>query len=100
MRNPELVVGRAVRPARARQVLLDQRALVYEGGERLLRIALHLGRQFPPDDRADTGQSRRQRDVPEPAGRERDAQDVAGIRFRQPVAALEVAEEGQVLEKW
>src|SRR5690349_16394469 len=52
-----------------------------------------------PDDRADAGEGRGQRYVPEPAAVEGAGQDIAGVGFGQPLAILEVAEEREAAEE-
>ncbi len=86
-------------PGGAGQVLRYQGALGYQGRERALAVALDLVRHVAPYHRAHAGQGGAERDVPEPAAVEGDREDVAGVRLGQPLAALEVAEQGEAAEE-
>ncbi len=65
----------------------------------MLGPRLQLGGVLFRDDGPDAGESRRERDVPEPAEREDAGEDVAAKGRGEPAAALEIAEERHVLEK-
>ena len=64
----------------------------------LLRIERMLG-LLARDDRTDTGQAVRQRDVPDPPLVESRTQDVAAIGCGEPLAVLEVSEHRDILEE-
>ncbi len=97
--HADLVVRRLGRGRHVRQQPVDLGTGLDHAQPRGTRIVLDRGGVAGRDHGTHAREVVTQRDVPEPAGVERGAEDVAAAGFGQPAATGEVTEHGQVAEE-